>query len=535
MGNDGQKHTGFIILVCVYIETSSCHLKHDIDSLLTMGLANIINRGEKPEGSAFMAAFVAVFVAFGGILFGYDTGTISGVMAMPFVKKTFTDDGLEFTSEQTSLITSILSAGTFTGAISAPWASDTLGRRLGLILFCVVFSVGAILQTAATGRTLLIVGRVVAGLGVGGVSSIVPLYQSEVAPKWIRGAVVSIYQFAITIGLLLAAIVNNATKNKDNSASYRIPLGLQLLWAVILSGGLILLPETPRFWIKKGEYDKAADSLRRLRRLPVEHEAVQKELLEIQSSHDHEMQIGSATWAACFSPKGSQLKRMLTGIAIQALQQLTGINFIFYYGTEFFKKSNISNPFLIQMITNIVNVVMTIPGIMFVDRVGRRKLLLIGAIVMCSSEFIVAAVGTAIDNETSSKVLIAFTCTFIAGFAATWGPIAWVVIGEIFLYESEPRVLLYAPPPTGFSTLPLPLQPLPRRRGPWIGRSQDQGLLHLGRLQLPVHRLHLLLHLRDQGSYSGGGGPDVRRDQDCFSIPPVCAYHSSRCLRRARF
>lgn len=397
-----------------------------------MGFANIINRGERPEGSVFMAAFVAVFVAFGGILFGYDTGTISGVLTMPHVLETFTDDGKAFTPGQTSLITSILSAGTFSGAVTAPFASDTLGRRLGLIFFCVIFSVGAILQTVATGRTLLIVGRVIAGLGVGGVSSIVPLYQSEVAPKWVRGAVVSIYQFAITIGLLLAAIVNNSTKDRPNSSSYRIPLGLQLLWAVILVGGLIMLPETPRFWVKQGKYEKAADSLRRLRRLPVEHEAVQQELLEIQSAHDQEMQIGSATWAACFSPKGSQLKRMLTGIGIQALQQLTGINFIFYYGVQFFKQSGIENPFLIQMITNIVNVVMTIPGILFVDRIGRRKLLLVGAIVMCASEFIVAAVDTAVSNETSNKVLIAFVCTFIAGFAATWGPIAWVVIGEIF-------------------------------------------------------------------------------------------------------
>nr|SIP56079.1 putative sugar porter [Yarrowia phangngaensis] len=397
-----------------------------------MGLANIINRGEKQEGSAFMAAFVAVFVAFGGILYGYDTGTISGVMAMPYVKKTFTDDGVDFTSSQVSLITSILSAGTFTGAISAPFASDTLGRRLGMIFFCAIFCVGAVLQTITTGRTLLIVGRVIAGLGVGGVSSIVPLYQSEVSPKWIRGAVVSIYQFAITIGLLLAAIVNNATKDRNNSSSYRIPLGIQLLWAIILAAGLLLLPETPRFWVKKGKHDKAAESLRRLRKLPVEHEAVQTELLEIQSAHEAEMQIGSASWAACFSPKGSQLKRMLTGIAIQALQQLTGINFIFYYGTNFFKSSGIENPFTVQMITNIVNVVMTIPGILLVDRAGRRKLLLIGAVVMCASELIVAAVGTAVESQTANKVLIAFTCTFIAGFAATWGPIAWVVVGEIF-------------------------------------------------------------------------------------------------------
>lgn len=398
-----------------------------------MGLKNLINRGEEQEGSTFMAVYVAVFVAFGGILYGYDTGTIAGIMAMDYVKEHFTDPGaVDFTSGQSSLITSILSAGTFTGAIFAPFASDTIGRKMGIIFYCVIFSIGAILQTATTGRNLLIVGRVIAGLGVGGVSSIVPLYQSEMSPKWIRGAVVSIYQFAITIGLLLAAIVNNATKNRPNTSSYRIPLGIQLVWAVILVAGLVFLPETPRFWIKKGRPEKAAESLKTLRQLPVDSDCVQRELAELQSAHDAELAIGASTWMACFSPKGNQLKRMLTGICIQALQQLTGINFIFYYGTNFFKNAGIQNPFITTMITSVVNVVMTIPGIIFVDRVGRRKLLLIGAIVMCSSEFIVAAVGTALKNQVSSKVLIAFTCTFIAGFASTWGPIAWVVVAEIF-------------------------------------------------------------------------------------------------------
>lgn len=380
-----------------------------------------------------MAIAVAVFVAFGGILYGYDTGTISGIMTMGYVKEHFTDVGKsDFTSGQSSLITSILSVGTFTGAIVAPFAADTVGRRLGLMLYCVVFAVGAILQTVTTGRVLLIVGRVIAGLGVGGISSIVPLYQSEVSPRWIRGAIVSVYQFAITIGLFLAAIVNNATKDRPNSSCYRIPLGVQLIWAVILAAGLIVLPETPRFWVKKSQPEKATLAISRLRRLPVDSKPVKKELLELQTAYSVEMEVGKSSWAACFSPKGAQLKRMMTGVAIQALQQLTGINFIFYYGTNFFKNAGIKDPFITSMVTSAVNVAFTIPGILFVDRIGRRKLLLTGAIIMCISEFIVAAVGTALDSQVSSKVLIAFTCVFIASFASTWGPLAWVVVSEIF-------------------------------------------------------------------------------------------------------
>lgn len=409
-----------------------CPQKSDIQQQTTdTSTPNSIPKAD--QESTVMAIIVAVFVAFGGLLYGYDTGTIAGIMTMGYVKEHFTDFGKnDFTSGQSSLITSILSVGTFTGAIVAPLAADTAGRRLGLLLYCLVFSVGAILQTVTTGRVLLIVGRVIAGLGVGGISSIVPLYQSEVSPKWIRGAVVSVYQFAITVGLLLAAIVNNATKDRPNTSSYRIPLGIQLIWALILSAGLVFLPETPRFWVKKNRPEKAAEALSRLRRLPTDSKPVKKELLELQKSFEMEMEVGNSSWKACFSPHGSQLKRLLTGVSIQALQQLTGINFIFYYGTNFFKTAGIKDPFVVSMITSAVNVAFTLPGILFVDKVGRRKLLLIGAVVMCVSELIVAAVGAALDSQVSSKVLIAFTCTFIAGFASTWGPIAWVVVAEIF-------------------------------------------------------------------------------------------------------
>jgi SP family sugar:H+ symporter-like MFS transporter len=124
---------------------------------------------------------------------------------------------------------------------------DILGRKWGLVLACLVFSVGVSLQTAATGLAVFNVGRAWAGLGVGMVSTLVPMYQSECAPKWIRGAIVGLYQWGITIGLLLAAIFNNATKNRPNHSSYRIPIGIQFIWAAILAGGMALLPEVCNF------------------------------------------------------------------------------------------------------------------------------------------------------------------------------------------------------------------------------------------------------------------------------------------------
>ena len=250
-----------------------------------------------------------------------------------------------------------------------------------------------------------------------------PLYQSESSPKWIRGTIVGCYQLAITIGLLIAAIVNNSTKDRNDTGSYRIPIAVQYAWALILITGMLILPETPRYLIKTGKMDKAARSLSRLRRLPIDDPSLLDELAEIKANHDFEMSIGKASYLDCF--KGTLGKRTLTGCALQALQQLTGVNFIFYYGTQFFKNSGIHNPFVISLITNIVNVVSTFPGLYMVEKWGRRRLLLFGAIGMCICQFIVAIVGVSTSSTVANKVLIAFVCIYIFFFACSWGPVAW--------------------------------------------------------------------------------------------------------------
>lgn len=279
----------------------------------------------------------------------------------------------------------------------------------------------------------------------------VPLYQSETAPKWIRGAIVGAYQLAITIGLLLAAIVDNATKDRDDSGSYRIPIAVQFAWSLILLVGMIILPETPRYLIRANKMEKAAKALGRIRRLPADHPVIAEELHEIKANHDHEMRISSQSgYLDCF--RSPVLKRQLTGCALQALQQLTGINFIFYYGTKYFEQSGISNPFIIQMITSAINVASTIPGLYATDKWGRRPLLLFGAIGMCISQFIVGMCGTFSTgqradgsiystNDAGQKAAVAFVCIYIFFFASTWGPLAWVVTGEIFPLKTRAKSL----------------------------------------------------------------------------------------------
>lgn len=351
------------------------------------------------------------------------------------------DDGKPaITSSQKSLIVSILSAGTFFGALLGAPMGDLVGRRMGMILSSIVFIFGVILQTAATAIPLFTAGRFFAGLGVGLISMLIPLYQSETAPKWIRGTIVGTYQLAITFGLLLAAIVDNSTGGRNDSGSYRIPVAVQFAWGIIMIVGMAILPESPRYLIKVGRYEKAAKALSRLRRLDSSHPTLVAELAEVRANHEYELSLGSSSYGE--TVKGTIGKRLLTGCMLQALQQLSGVNFIFYYGTSFFKNSGIENGFTITLIVNIVNVVSTFPGLYLVEKWGRRSLLLFGAIGMFICQFIVASVGTALpDSKVANKVLIAFVCFYIYFFASSWGPVAWVVTGELYPLKSRAKCL----------------------------------------------------------------------------------------------
>lgn len=415
------------------------------------GLIATADLGRVEAPVTLKAYLMCAFAAFGGILYGYDSGYINGVMAMPYFihlyegldKATTSKDDFVLPSWKKSLITSILSAGTFFGAVIAGDLADFIGRRTTVIAGCGVFIIGVILQTASKALGLLVAGRLIAGFGVGFVSAIIVLYTSEIAPKKVRGALVSGYQFCITIGILLASSVDYGTQDRNDTGAYRIPIAIQMLWAIILATGLFLLPESPRYFVKRGNIDKAAEVLSKLRGQPYNSDYIQQELAEIVANHEYELKAmpqGSyfTSWANCFKGSlfnpGSNLRRTILGTSLQMMQQWTGVNFVFYFGTSFFKDlGTIQNPFLISLITTLVNVLSTPISFWTIEKFGRRPLLIWGALGMVICQFLVAIIGTTDgQNPSAVRAEIAFICIYIFFFATTWGPGAWVVIGEIF-------------------------------------------------------------------------------------------------------
>ncbi|KAH8771138.1 general substrate transporter [Diaporthe sp. PMI_573] len=397
----------------------------------------------KPDnvaGSSAPAIMIGIFVASGGLLFGYDTGTINGILAMSAFKEQFstgyTRDGHPSISpSQTAIIVAILSAGTVVGALIAAPVGDYWGRRKSLIGAVTAFNFGVIFQVCAQAIPMLVAGRFFAGVGVGTISVLVPIYQAEMAPKWIRGTLVCFYQLSITIGLLTASIVNMLTAGMVGAAAYQIPLGLQFTWAVVLSLGLLVLPETPRYLIKRGLKDAAAVSLSRLRRLDRLHPALLEELAEIEANHEYELALGPATYKDVVFGTPHLGRRTLTGCGLQMLQQLTGVNFIMYYGTTFFVGAGIQNAFLISLIINIVNTISTIPALFIIEAWGRRKVLIYGAVAMAICQLLIASFSAAVGKSmptTANQILIIFLCIDIFFFAASWGPVAWVITSEIY-------------------------------------------------------------------------------------------------------
>lgn len=288
----------------------------------------------------------------------------------------------------------------------------------------------------------MMMGRFVAGLGIGIISVGVPMFQSECSPREIRGAVVASYQLMITFGILISNIVNYGTRNiEDSPASWRIVISLGFIFATALGLGVFLLPESPRWLAGRQDWEGARMSLARLRGLKHDpsNALVEDDMKEMREILDQESQTAHSTWMECIIPKGNgvpkQVYRTLLGVALQFLQQWTGVNYFFYYGATIFESAGIDDPIRTQLILGTINVVMTIFGLYVVERFGRRLPLIIGAAWQAAWLGVFAAMGTAVNPEGSQAsgiVMIVAAAMFIASFAATWGPITWVVVGETF-------------------------------------------------------------------------------------------------------
>jgi SP family sugar:H+ symporter-like MFS transporter len=361
---------------------------------------------------------VYFFGALGGMLFGYDTGVISGAIL-------FISEDLKLTPALEGLVVASLLLGAAVGAACAGPLSDRLGRRNLIIVAAILFTIGAIGAALSPSVTVLVLFRVVLGLAVGAAALIVPLYLSEIAPTEIRGAISSLNQLMIVVGILLAFIVNALLAD---SGAWRWMLGLAVIPSVVLLIGMYFMPETPRWLVSRGREDEARDVLLQSR---TEEEAEKeiRDIKEVERQEEGGLRELMAPWVR---------PALIVAIGLAVFQQIIGINTIIYYAPTTLTNVGYGNAAAIyaNLIIGAVNVAMTLVAIRIIDRVGRKPLLLAGLVGMVAS-LTILGLSTLLLSEPSSPTdtvaIITLLCLagFIISFAATWGPTVWVMLPEV--------------------------------------------------------------------------------------------------------
>jgi SP family galactose:H+ symporter-like MFS transporter len=371
----------------------------------------------RPPNSTPFVALVAVIAAVGGLLYGYDTGVISG--AILFIRNDF---ALNKTLQ--SITVSIVLVGAMAGALAAGRLADQRGRRPALLIASVIFAAGAVASALAPNVATLIAARFVVGVAIGVSSVASPLYVSEIAPRSSRGALVSLYQFAITIGILGAYLVDLALTPR---ADWRAMLGLAIVPAFILFFGMRLMPETARWLFAHGRGDEGRAVLARGHTAAQVDDAVREIEANLAATTD-------STYAGLVRP--GVRPKLLVAVGLAILQQITGINTVIYYGPQIFQLAGSGSAHAALLATTIVgtvNVVLTIVAIVAVDRWGRKPLLYLGvggmgvALVALAAAFSLPALaGVRVPIALGSLMV------YVGCFAFSLGPITWILISEVF-------------------------------------------------------------------------------------------------------
>ncbi|SDN49364.1 MFS transporter, sugar porter (SP) family [Klenkia soli] len=359
----------------------------------------------------------ASLTAVGGILFGYDTGVIGGVL--PNISDDFTLD----TPFLQGTVVSILLVGAAVGALVAGRVADTLGRRRAIIATSLVFVVGLLLSIVAPAFWVLLLSRFLIGVGVGSASFVVPVYIGEIAPPERRGALVSLNQLSVTMGILVSQLVAYFLAG---SGDWRISVGLALLPAVVLGLGMIREPESPAWLVRQGRDEDARAVLRTLRD---SEEAITEEIDDIRGTATEEEK---GQQRSLLAPK--LRPALMLGVTLAIVQQITGVNTVIYFAPTVLENAGLGPQaaLLALLVVGLTNVVMTIVAIKVIDRVGRRALLIWGM-----SGMVLGLAGLAVAflfdiagaGAIATTVVLAF---YVGSFAVSLGPVVWLLISEIF-------------------------------------------------------------------------------------------------------
>ncbi|KAI1106535.1 general substrate transporter [Jackrogersella minutella] len=392
------------------------------------------------------------FAAIGGGLFGFDISSMSGVIGTSAYKRYFDNP----VSYRQGGITASMPAGSFVGSLASSFVADKFSRKVALQVGCILWIIGSLIQCAAQNVGMLCAGRVIAGLCVGIASSIVPVYMSEIAPKEIRGRVVSLQQWAVTWGILIqyfiqygaAQIGGGPDDPNQPEAAFRIPWGVQMFPAFILFAGLFFFPYSPRWLASKDRWEEAIQVIAILHGGgDINHPKVLAEYKEIEEALRFEREEVLSGFGALIQPR--IFKRVVLGMSVQMWSQLSGINVMMYYIVYIMEVARIGSPLTTASVQYVINVVLTLPAILYLDKIGRRPTFMVGSFFMMVFLFISGALQAVygqpndgrgssditwivVDNLPASSGIVASSYLFVAIFAATWGPTSWTYTAEIF-------------------------------------------------------------------------------------------------------
>ncbi|ESK86711.1 glucose transporter [Moniliophthora roreri MCA 2997] len=400
---------------------------------------------------------VGSFACIGGGLFGLDISSMSGVLTNPYYLKQFNNPG---DSAQGAIVAS-MPAGSLVGALAVTQLGDRLGRKKTIMVAALVWVVGCILQCAAVNRGMLVAGRVIAGASVGISSAVVPIYQSEITAPSIRGRLVSLQQWSITWGILIQYFIQFGCSDIQGVASFRIPWGLQMIPAIVLFLGMFFFPESPRWLLDNDREEEALQILADLHgKGDKNNELVRLEFQEIKEQVVFERNEGAKSYLDLL--KGNNPRRVFLGCSLQMWSQLTGMNVMMYYITYVFRGTGLIGRkagLIAASVQYVLNVALTVPAIIYIDKWGRRPMLIAGLTFMGFFLFLVGGLQGRlghwgqVENDrvwvieghgSATKGIIVLSYLFVCSFAITMGPVSWTYPAEIYSLKVRAKAVSLA-------------------------------------------------------------------------------------------
>ncbi|MCJ1338023.1 hypothetical protein MMC09_003307 [Bachmanniomyces sp. S44760] len=369
-------------------------------------------------------------------------------------------------------MTSIFELGAWFGCLYSGFFAEIISRKYAIILNVGIFVIGVIVQCCAIigGPPCMLGGRFVTGMAIGAMSVNVPNYNAEVAPPEVRGSLVALQQLAITAGIMVSFWIDYGTNNiggtgdTQSDAAWLVPLCLQLIPGLSLGVGMLFMPFSPRWLTHHGREGEARKVLSNLRNLPLDHELIELEFLEIKAQSVFEKRTTAEKWphlaeltpwntfklqwvaiGSLFKSRG-MFRRVIVATVTMFFQQFTGINAVLYYAPSIFNALGTSSNTTSLLATGVVGVAMfiaTIPAVLYVDKLGRKPVMIAGGIGMGLCHMIIAVIFARNANQWASQkasgwAAVAFVWLFVVNFGYSWGPCAWVIISEVWPLSNRP-------------------------------------------------------------------------------------------------